>query len=165
MDDKILFWINDEKLDQLLHEHFSPGYEGDYYTLSELDWEKFQDLAISSGYDFDEDFGEAVKMESRKIYRTTLNEVIKLIKERGIANFDPTDPREIDSAMHQGTRLLVAALKRRIRENLTNYARENNMTKNYVIELYHDTLDGMDEWDIVQTIFEEGGAPKGVSGG
>jgi hypothetical protein len=82
MDDKILFWINDEELDNLLHEHFSPGYDGDYYTLSELDWEKFQDLAISSGYDFDEDFGEAVKMESRKIYRIKLTELRKLIGEQ-----------------------------------------------------------------------------------
>ncbi|MFA5189029.1 MAG: hypothetical protein WC460_06760 [Patescibacteria group bacterium] len=99
-----------------------------------------------------------------KIYRTTLSEVKKLIKERGVVEFDPTDPREIDSAIHQGTRLLVAALKRKIRENLTDYARENNMTRNYVIELYHDALGGMDEWDIVQMTFEEGGTPKGVSG-
>ncbi|MFA5189022.1 MAG: hypothetical protein WC460_06725 [Patescibacteria group bacterium] len=63
--DKILFWINDEKLDELLHKHFSPGYEGDYYTLSELDWQKFQDVASSNTFDVGEDYDVAYDLSGK----------------------------------------------------------------------------------------------------
>lgn len=67
VDDKILFWVNSEKLDELLHKHFSPDYEGDYYVLSNLDWQKFQDVASSNGFDKEEDYDEAYDLSGKFI--------------------------------------------------------------------------------------------------
>lgn len=64
--DKILFWVDDEKLDELLHSNFSPGYEGDYYTLSELDWQKFQEEASDNGFEKEEDYDIAYDLSNTK---------------------------------------------------------------------------------------------------
>jgi len=63
--DQVVFWVNDEKLDELLHSKFSPSYEDEYYVLSKNDWSRFQDLATSNGFEMGEDFDEAYDLSGR----------------------------------------------------------------------------------------------------
>jgi hypothetical protein len=81
-----------------------------------------------------------------KIYRTTLSEVRKLVKEQRrkrepVPEFDPLDPREVDNAMREGIQPLVDSLKRRLVRNLKRYAREHHLEYNDVYTIISEIPD------------------------
>jgi len=75
--DEIIFSVDDEKLDQMLHSRFGKklDYEdvkGDsYYALPKREFDQFIDLADSSGFDVDYDGSEDSVVY---VYESTINE-------------------------------------------------------------------------------------------
>jgi hypothetical protein len=78
--DEIIFSVDDDKLDQILHSKFERqlDYEdikGDsYYSLPKRDFDRFIDLADSSGFDVNYDESEKSVVY---VYESTVNESFK----------------------------------------------------------------------------------------
>jgi len=82
-----------------------------------------------------------------KIYRTTLSEVRKLVKEQqDIPIEDPDDgdlleDSKVYNAMVEGIQPLVDSLKRRLVRNLKRYAREHHLEYNDVYTIISEIPD------------------------
>jgi hypothetical protein len=81
-----------------------------------------------------------------KIYRTTLSEVKKLVKEQQNPPEDPDDgdlleDSRVYNAMVEGIQPLVDSLKRRLVRNLKRYAREHHLEYNDVYTIISEIPD------------------------
>jgi hypothetical protein len=98
-DDDIVFTTDDEKLDQMLNSRFNSQLDiqevnGDsYYILSQRDFDRFIDLADSSGFDVDYENSEdavvyvqesTVNEADKEVVLS--NEILDFLEERGVIN-------------------------------------------------------------------------------